>query len=94
MLRADLFFVTHDSPDEAALLKTIKLIKENSKKGVILDCPDEKALKAGLALVAHDRPAIHLDYVRFGINPGALHGDQLAIHANPARRDEILAPSS
>ena len=60
LLRADLFFVTHDSPDGAAFLKTIKLIKENSKKGLILDCPDEEALKAALALLEHDRPAIHL----------------------------------
>jgi acetyl-CoA decarbonylase/synthase complex subunit gamma len=60
MLGADLFFVSHDSPDKAALLRTIALIKENSKQGVIVDCPDEEALKAGLELLQNDRPAISL----------------------------------
>jgi acetyl-CoA decarbonylase/synthase complex subunit gamma len=59
-LSADLFFVSHDSPDKAAFLRTIGLVKENSKKGVIVDCPDEEALKAGLELLQHDRPAIYL----------------------------------
>lgn len=59
-LKADLFLIVHDSPDESSLLRTIGLVKDHTKKGVILDCPDEAALRAGLGLVRSERPAVFL----------------------------------
>jgi acetyl-CoA decarbonylase/synthase complex subunit gamma len=59
-LKADLFFISHDSPEKSAFLKTIALVQANSKKGMIVDCADEDALKAGLELLRNDRPAIFL----------------------------------
>jgi len=60
LLQADLFFISHDSPGKSAFLRTIALVKANSEKGVIVDCPDEGSLKAGLELLRNDRPAIYL----------------------------------
>ncbi len=59
-LKGDLFFVSHDSPAKPAFLKTIALVRANSKKGMIIDCPDEDALMSGLELLRNDRPAILL----------------------------------
>ncbi len=60
LLKADLFLIIHDSPEKSSLLRTIGLVKENSKKGLIIDCADEDALRAGLELLRADRPAIFL----------------------------------
>jgi len=60
VLKANLYFITHDSGEKAAFLKAISLVKENSSKGLIVDCPQEEALKEGLELLRHDRPAIYL----------------------------------
>jgi acetyl-CoA decarbonylase/synthase complex subunit gamma len=35
-------------------------VKENSSKGIILDCPDRSILKSGLELTKSDRPAVFL----------------------------------
>jgi acetyl-CoA decarbonylase/synthase complex subunit gamma len=59
-LKGDLFFISHDAPEKSAFLKTIGLVKANSNKGMILDCPDEDALEAGLELLQNDRPVIFL----------------------------------
>jgi len=59
-LKGDLFFISHDAPEKSAFLKTIGLVQANSKKGMILDCPDEDALKAGLELLQNDRPVVFL----------------------------------
>jgi acetyl-CoA decarbonylase/synthase complex subunit gamma len=59
-LKGDLFFISHDSPEKSAFLRTIGLVKASSKKGMIVDCPDEDALKAGLELLRNDRPSIFL----------------------------------
>jgi acetyl-CoA decarbonylase/synthase complex subunit gamma len=59
-LKANLFFISHDSEDKAALLRTISLVKASSTKGLIIDCPQEEALKEGLELLRSDRPAIYL----------------------------------
>jgi len=59
-LMADLFFVYHDSDHVQDLLTTIKLIKQISTKGIILNCSDKEALKASLELLNNDSPAILL----------------------------------
>ncbi|MBN1351872.1 acetyl-CoA decarbonylase/synthase complex subunit gamma [candidate division KSB1 bacterium] len=59
-LSADLFFITHDSSKTTDFTQLVQQVKSNSTKGVILDCPDEAALKAALELVKDDRPAIFL----------------------------------
>jgi acetyl-CoA decarbonylase/synthase complex subunit gamma len=59
-LRADLFFISHDSEDKEIFLKAIKLAKQNSTKGIILDCPNEEALREGAELLKDDRPAVLL----------------------------------
>jgi acetyl-CoA decarbonylase/synthase complex subunit gamma len=60
VLKANLYFITHDSGEKEAFLKAISLVKQNSSKGLIVDCPQEEALKEGLELLRHDRPAVYL----------------------------------
>jgi len=59
-LKPNLFFVSHDSGNKQNLLKALKLVKENSSKGVILDCSDKEALVQGAELFKGDSPAIFL----------------------------------
>lgn len=59
-LKADLFLVSHDSDQSQNLLTTIKLIKQVSTKGIILNCVDKEALEASLELVKNDSSAILL----------------------------------
>ena len=59
-LKADLFFISHDSEDKEIFLKAINLAKQNSTKGIILDCPNEGALREGAELLKDDRPAVFL----------------------------------
>jgi len=59
-LKIDLFFISHDSEDKEALRRCLQMVKENSSKGIILDCGHQEALKAGLEFLKDDRPAIFL----------------------------------
>jgi len=59
-LRPDLFFVTHDSGNPGDLLRTLRIVKRLSGKGIILDCPEEKALQEAVEHLKGDRPAIFL----------------------------------
>ncbi len=59
-LSMDLFFITFDSDDKEAFLATVKAAKENSNKGVILDCAQEEVLKEALDILKDGRPAILL----------------------------------
>jgi len=59
-LQSDLFFISHDSKDREDFLRTIKLVKENSNKGIILDCPDEELLREGIEIFKDDHPAVLL----------------------------------
>ena len=59
-LQPDLFFISYDSKDREDFLRTIKLVKENSNKGIILDCPDEELLREGIEILKDDRPAVLL----------------------------------
>lgn len=59
-LQSDLFFISHDSKDREDFLRTIKLAKENSNKGIILDCPDEELLREGIEIFKDDHPAVLL----------------------------------
>jgi acetyl-CoA decarbonylase/synthase complex subunit gamma len=59
-LKADLIFISHEGAEKEAFTRTISLVKANSTKGLVLDCPDEEALKEGLGLIPGDRPAIYL----------------------------------
>ena len=59
-LQSDLFFISHDSKDREDFLRTIKIVKENSNKGIILDCPDEELLREGIENLKDDRPAVLL----------------------------------
>jgi acetyl-CoA decarbonylase/synthase complex subunit gamma len=58
--RIDLVFLSLESGDAEALRRCLKIVKERTAKGIILDCPDKNALKAGLEFLANDRPAIFL----------------------------------
>jgi acetyl-CoA decarbonylase/synthase complex subunit gamma len=59
-LKADLFFITHDSGNDDDFLLTIDLVKQASTKAMILDTTDQIILKKGLELVKDDRPAVFL----------------------------------
>lgn len=59
-LRTDLFFISHDSQNKEDFTKTIRLVKQNSSKGIIANCPDTAALREGLELLRDDRPAVLL----------------------------------
>jgi acetyl-CoA decarbonylase/synthase complex subunit gamma len=59
-LSSDLFFILHDSENKEDFLKAINLIKQNSTKGIILDCANEGALREGAELLKDDRPAVLL----------------------------------
>jgi len=59
-LKTDLFFIVHDSEDKNDFLKTIQLVKKNSSKGIILECPDENILREGVEYLKDDRPAVLL----------------------------------
>jgi len=59
-LKSDLFFISHDSKEKAEFLNAVRLVKENSAKGVILDCGDEVALKEGVEILKDERPAVLL----------------------------------
>ncbi len=59
-LNTDLFFITHDSKESGDFLAAIKLVKKNSSKGMILECPDEGALREGVEFLKDDRPAVFL----------------------------------
>jgi acetyl-CoA decarbonylase/synthase complex subunit gamma len=56
-LSVDLFFITHDSKDEEDFLRTVTLVKQNSSKGIVLDCSDKGTLKDGIELLKDERPA-------------------------------------
>lgn len=60
-LKADLFFISHDSEEKDVFLKTLQLVKKNSTKGIILDCPDKEVLKEGLNWLKNEQPAIFLE---------------------------------
>jgi acetyl-CoA decarbonylase/synthase complex subunit gamma len=59
-LRLNLFFLTHDSPRPDDFIDVLKLIRQGSNKGIILDCPDDAVLGRGLETLAGDLPAILL----------------------------------
>jgi acetyl-CoA decarbonylase/synthase complex subunit gamma len=59
-LRPDLFFVTHDSGNPEDLLRALRIVKERSGKGIILDCPGEGVLHEAVEILKGDRPAIFL----------------------------------
>ncbi|NQT81130.1 MAG: acetyl-CoA decarbonylase/synthase complex subunit gamma [Candidatus Aminicenantes bacterium] len=59
-LSADLFFISHDSKNKEDFLKTVALAKENSAKGIILDCSDEEILREGIELLKDTCPAVLL----------------------------------
>jgi acetyl-CoA decarbonylase/synthase complex subunit gamma len=60
MLKPDLFLITQDSQDNSLFLRTLELVKQLSRKSIILDSPDEEARKAGIELLKDERPAIYL----------------------------------
>jgi acetyl-CoA decarbonylase/synthase complex subunit gamma len=59
-LKTDLFFILHDSEDNSDFLKTVTFVKENSSKGIILECSNEEALREGVEFLKDDRPAVFL----------------------------------
>ena len=59
ILTADLFFITQDGSTED-FIKAVKLVKQNSSKGVILNTTDNIALKNSLEILKSDKPAILL----------------------------------
>ncbi len=59
-LKVDLLLVSHESGGSDRLLRAVELVKEHSTKGIILDCPNGEALKAGVELLKDRRPAILL----------------------------------
>lgn len=59
-LRTDLFLIHHDSNEKENFVRTINLVKQNSDKGIILDCSDKEALREGVEILKDDRPAVLL----------------------------------
>jgi len=59
-LHSDLFFITQDSDNPEDFVHTVEATKQNSRKGIILNCGDNKTLEKGLELLKDDRPAIFL----------------------------------
>jgi acetyl-CoA decarbonylase/synthase complex subunit gamma len=59
-LKADLFFLSGNTDDNAAFLKLVSLAKEHSTKGLVLDSRDRETLKAALKILENDRPAVFL----------------------------------
>ena len=59
-LRSDLFFISHDSKNREDFLRTIKVVRENSNKGIILDCSDGALLREGVEILTDDRPGVLL----------------------------------
>ncbi len=59
-LKTDLFFIMHDSGNKSDFLKTIQFVKDNSSKGILLECPDEEALREGVEFLKDDRPGVFL----------------------------------
>ncbi len=68
-LKADLFFLSHDTDDKDAFMKLAKMAKDHSSKAIILDCPDKESLKAALEILRDDRPSI---FLREGFSDGDL----------------------
>jgi len=59
-LEPDLFLVTQDTPDRTTFLKILELVKQSSRKALILDTQDEEARQAGVELLKDERTAIYL----------------------------------
>jgi acetyl-CoA decarbonylase/synthase complex subunit gamma len=59
-LKADLFLITHDASDPEAFVSTIEMVRSNSGKSLILDCPDDDLLERGLEKLGGEHPAVLL----------------------------------
>lgn len=59
-LHTDLYFILQGSADKKNHLNVIELVKQNSTKGIILECSDEESLKESLEVLKDDRPAVLL----------------------------------
>jgi acetyl-CoA decarbonylase/synthase complex subunit gamma len=59
-LKADLLFVSDDGGNKELFLRVLEIARQNSTKGIVLDCEEEETLKGGLELLKNDRPAIFL----------------------------------
>jgi acetyl-CoA decarbonylase/synthase complex subunit gamma len=59
-LKVDLLFVSFEGGDAGTFRRSLKTVREGTSKGIVLDCPDQGVLEAGLELLANDRPAIFL----------------------------------
>ncbi len=59
-LRTDLFFITHDAGDDQALLDIIRLVRDSSTKGIILDCSDKTLLRTSLEELKDERATVFL----------------------------------
>ena len=59
-LKSDAFLISNDCGDRESFIEAVRLIKEHSTKGIILDSPDKEALETVLDLLKSDRPAIYL----------------------------------
>jgi acetyl-CoA decarbonylase/synthase complex subunit gamma len=59
-LKADLFLITHDSDSPDAFSKCVELVRGNSSKRLILNCPDRDVLGAAIELLKDERPAVLL----------------------------------
>ena len=59
-LQSDLFFISHDSKNREDFLRTINIVRENSNKGIILDCSDGELIREGVEILKDDRPAVLL----------------------------------
>lgn len=58
-LEPDLFLITQDSEDKSLFLKILELLKQSSRKAIVLDSPDEEERKAGVELLKDERTAIY-----------------------------------
>jgi acetyl-CoA decarbonylase/synthase complex subunit gamma len=59
-LRPDAFLIVHDSGQGGDLIRAIDLVRGDSSRKLIVDCPEREALAAGLERLKDDAPAVLL----------------------------------
>ena len=59
-LEVELFFLSHDGKNRGDFFNALKLIQQNSTKGIIVDCPDKEMLRQAAELLKEEQPAIFL----------------------------------
>jgi acetyl-CoA decarbonylase/synthase complex subunit gamma len=59
-LDTDLFFITSDTDQEGDFIHLIQAVQQHSKKGIILNCAENRICQKGVELLKDARPALFL----------------------------------